>query len=338
MKIQSILIAGFLASALSFPVLGQTTCEIFLPNGPHEEILKEILNRSVRDAKECENVTFLSDAKSARDIDLTITREKNTGSYTVSPRKKFTGDFPATWMNVEKLNNQLTPEVINHLEQLRKEKKRSIQDIADIFMGSLNWKRLEEQKPPNITPEPKLSEKISSAPSLQLWKLLGVQLSLIFGPMFVGLLFGLPFGKTFYKNEWTNNFFTSLTSIFLTIPPIALLCFFIPSYGMGRSATVVTMILFNVLLVMKYSSAGTDVKSALFISKLKKLAILNVNLSTMAAFLGVGGLGSLISLGLALNDIPLTLRGTLLVAFLAMAIKWIFEGLEYVAAKKEKRA
>ncbi len=337
MKIRSFVLAGFFTSALSLPVFSQTSCEILLPSGAHEEILKEILNRSVTDAKEFERATFFSDAKSAQTIDLTVKKDKTTGSYAVSPREKFTGEFPATWLSVERLNNQLTAEVLNHLANLQKEKKRSAQDIADIFMGSLNWKRLEEQKPPNIAPEPKTFEKSSSAPSLQIWKLLRVQLALIFGPMIVGLLFGLPFGKSFYKNEWTKNFFTSLTSIFLTIPPIALLCFFIPSYGMGRSATVVTLILLNILLVMKYSSDGTNIKSALFISQLKKLAILNVNLSTLAAFLGVGGLGSLISLGLALNDIPLTLRGTLAVAFLAMSIKWIFEGLEYVAAKREER-
>jgi osmoprotectant transport system permease protein len=267
-----------------------------------------------------------------------VQRKKSSNVFEITPRNRFSGDFPATWMNMEKLNSQLTLSILEHLENLRKEKRRSVQDVVDIFIGSLNWKRLEENKPADVVLEPRPETKNEAQPRLKLWTLLSEQLFYICLPLMIGLLFGWPFGKSFYKNEWTRNFFTSLTSIFLTVPPIALLCFFLPSYGMGRAAALVTLSLVDILLIMKYSAKEPRLWSSHFVGRLKTVVIINVNFSTLAAFVGVGGFGSLISLGLALNDIPLILRGTLAVAFLAMALKWTMEGLEFALAKREERS
>lgn len=323
---------------LLLPSFAQTKCIIAMPDNPHEDVLKEILRRSVVDAKEFESVNFVSPPNGLGPIDLTVQKEKSSDAFVIAPRNHFSGDYPATWINMERLNTQLTPGVLDHLEKLRKGKGRSVPEVADIFIGSLNWKRLEEKKPAEVVLEPRSEFKADSQPRLKLWTLLSEQLFYIFFPMAMGLLLGWPFGKSIYSNEWTKNFFTSLTSIFLTIPPIAVLCFFLPSFGMGRTAALVTMIAMNILIVMKESQKENQMGSSHFIGRLKKLVILNVNISTLVAFLGVGGFGSLISLGLALKDIALTLRGTLAVAFLAMALKWIFEGLEFALAKREERS
>ncbi len=339
----------FYLSVLALPfvwvsnVTAQNTCHIKISDTPHQEIIKEILKQTILPSQEFTTLEFTFTNESPNDIDLIFDKKSTGAPFEMIPRAHFQRDYPLSYKKLENLQGQLTDVILAHLSDLMKERKKTAKAVAEIFMGSLNWSRLEENRPAEVIAESSPSKKTPPAPSLRIWKMAAEQLWLIFLPLLLALLVGVPLGKSFYKNEFTKSFLVSLTSIFLTIPPIALLCLFIPSYGMGKTATLLTLFIYNILVVIKFVAHHPEIpngrrfeilRSSLFISKLKKLAITNVSLSTLAAFLGVGGFGSLIALGLALNDIPLTLKGAMGAAFLAMAVKWAFEAWEWFLTRQ----
>ncbi len=327
----------FIICVFLFPsvLAAEPTCVISYAGEDHRDILKAIVTRVVLDSAEFDDVKFIKAKGNLAEHDLVIKKEIKNQSFDITPRLRFSDGYPTTWQNVDKLNGHLTVPILSHLDQLHNEKKKSLRDVVDIFIGSLNWSRLQEQNSTATTLGPASESRTSFAPRLQWSRLLLEQLALVITPILIGLMLGLPLGKHLTKNDWIENFLVSLTSIFFTIPPIALFCLFIPSFGMGQKTIWITLTLYNILVIANFSSTqpNAPVWSSFIIRKLKKLTITNINLSTLAAFFGTGGFGSLISLGLALNDIPLMLRGAIGVAFLAMAVKWIFEGCELVLKK-----
>jgi len=61
---------------------------------------------------------------------------------------------------------------------------------------------------------------------------------------------------------------------------------------------------------------------------IKTSAVISVGTATIAAFIGAGGYGERIVSGLAVNDTSMLLAGAIPAAVLALAMQWIFEGLE----------
>jgi osmoprotectant transport system permease protein len=321
---------------LMTPLLSaQTSCRIAVADTPYQAIIKEIVRSLVLPSEEFKSVMFMP--MTDGDVDVTVDRKEPSPHFHVGTKKNFPAKFPKTWKNLQKLEGQLTDDVLRHLAERMAQKKSSAKDTADIFIGSLNWKRLEENKPAEINPQPHFSRKPEPSSTIRLEKMVGKQLLLVLLPLAVAFLLGAPTAKRLYANNLTKGFLLSLTNIFLTIPPIAFLCLFIPSYGFGVKAMAVAIFIFDLLVLLKFSAPLASVKSAVYFSKLRQLAVTNVGLVTLAGFLGVGGFGNMISLGLTLNDTTLIMKGAMGAAVLAMAMKWIFEALEWVLSRRGRR-
>jgi osmoprotectant transport system permease protein len=131
----------------------------------------------------------------------------------------------------------------------------------------------------------------------------------------------------------------------------------IPILGIGVVPAVVTLFLYALLPILRNTVIGlttvdpTLKKVALAIgltkwnslrlveiplampmilAGIRTAAVINVGTATLAAFIGAGGLGEFIVMGLALNNTNMILMGAIPAAALAIATEIVFEGLELI--------
>jgi osmoprotectant transport system permease protein len=76
----------------------------------------------------------------------------------------------------------------------------------------------------------------------------------------------------------------------------------------------------------------------IILAGLKTAAVMNVGTATIAAFIGAGGYGERISIGLALNDNDMLLAGAIPAAALALVTQALFEAVEYLLRRKRSKA
>jgi osmoprotectant transport system permease protein len=69
----------------------------------------------------------------------------------------------------------------------------------------------------------------------------------------------------------------------------------------------------------------------------KTAAVMSVGTATIAAFIGAGGYGERITVGLALNDNDMLLAGALPAAALALLTQGVFEAAEWLLAGRRAR-
>lgn len=166
---------------------------------------------------------------------------------------------------------------------------------------------------------------------------------------------GLPLGVLAYRRRRAANWVLGAAGAIQTIPSLALFCFFIPLFGIGRVPALATLFLYGLLPIVRNTHAGLssipdnmrDAAIALGLSPSERLrhvelplasrtilagiktsAVVAVGTATIAAFVGAGGFGDPISTGLALNDVPTILEGALPAALFAFLVEGVFAVLE----------
>ena len=140
-----------------------------------------------------------------------------------------------------------------------------------------------------------------------------------------------------------------------TIPSLALLALMIPVFGIGFVPAIIALFLYSLLPIVRNTITAlvnTDptlvkVSRALGLSPWEQLrylrmplampaifagirtaAVISIGTATLAAFIGAGGLGEPIVVGLSLNDTNMILRGAVPAALLAVMVELSFDALE----------
>ena len=72
----------------------------------------------------------------------------------------------------------------------------------------------------------------------------------------------------------------------------------------------------------------------MILAGVKTAAVMSVGTATIAAFIGAGGYGERITIGLALNDNDMLLAGAIPAAILALLTQGLFELLERTVANR----
>jgi osmoprotectant transport system permease protein len=148
----------------------------------------------------------------------------------------------------------------------------------------------------------------------------------------------------------------ALAGVLQTIPSLALLAILIPVLGMiGTVPALVALFVYALLPIVRNTCTGilqvppglrtaalalgltgrqrllhVDLPLALpvILAGVKTAAVLSVGTATIAAFIGAGGFGERITIGLALNDNTMLLAGAIPAAVLALLTQAAFELLE----------
>lgn len=170
----------------------------------------------------------------------------------------------------------------------------------------------------------------------------------------------LPLALAIARSERAANAAIAGVNVLRTIPSLALLVIMLPFLGTGFVPAVVALTLYGLpaILINTYTGlreVDRDIVEAargqgmtdggimrrieiplalpVIFAGVRTAAVQIVSAATLAAFIGGGGLGELITAGMGVLDMPQLVVGGLAVALLAVATELGFAGIEWGARR-----
>lgn len=174
------------------------------------------------------------------------------------------------------------------------------------------------------------------------------------------ILTGVPIGIAITQNRAAADAVLYIASIIVTIPSIALFGLMIPilsviGHGIGWMPAVIAILLYSQLPIVRNTyTAITNVDPALreaargmgmtpaqrlwrveipiaipvIMAGVRTAVVMNIGVAAIAAYIGAGGLGVLISRGISQTDPRQLIAGALAVSLLAIAADWLLLQLQ----------
>lgn len=189
-------------------------------------------------------------------------------------------------------------------------------------------------------------------------------LTLVLLSVALACVIGIPLGVLAALLPRLRQVVLGLAGVLQTIPSLALLALLIPLLGMiGTVPALVALVVYALLPIVRNTCTGllqvpaglklaaqalglrpmqrlvhVDLPLALpvILAGVKTAAVLSVGTATIAAFIGAGGYGERITIGLALNDNDMLLAGAIPAAILALLTQGIFELLERAVTNRHR--
>jgi osmoprotectant transport system permease protein len=180
-------------------------------------------------------------------------------------------------------------------------------------------------------------------------------LALVLVSLLVAVVVGLPLGVLAARVPRLGQIELMSVGMLQTIPALALLCFMIPLFGIGKVPSLVALFLYALLPIVRDAYTGLvgldrqllemagvlglgrwqrlrrielPLASLSIMAGIKTSAVLTVGTATLAAFIGGGGYGTLIVRGLAVDDVGTIMAGAVPAALMALLIHAGFEWLD----------
>jgi osmoprotectant transport system permease protein len=183
-------------------------------------------------------------------------------------------------------------------------------------------------------------------------------IALVLVALAVACAIGIPLGLLAAFAPKLRQVVLALAGVLQTVPSLALLAMLIPLLGMiGPVPATVALCVYALLPIVRNTCTGilqvpqglrmaalalgltqrqrllqVELPLALpvILAGVKTAAVMSVGTATIAAFIGAGGYGERITIGLALNDNDMLLAGAIPAAVLALATQALFELLEWL--------
>jgi osmoprotectant transport system permease protein len=197
-----------------------------------------------------------------------------------------------------------------------------------------------------------------------LWQLTRQHLTLVALSLLLACLVGVPLGVIAAHAPRLRQPVLALVGVLQTVPSLALLAIMIPLLGMiGTVPALVALFVYALLPIVRNTCTGilqvpaglrtaamalglrrgvtlTHIELPLavpvILAGVKTAAVMSVGTATIAAFIGAGGYGERITIGLALNDNDMLLAGAIPAAVLALLTQGVFEMAEYMVARARR--
>ncbi|NVD69183.1 ABC transporter permease subunit [Duganella sp. BJB1802] len=194
-----------------------------------------------------------------------------------------------------------------------------------------------------------------------LWPLTRQHLTLVLAAVLLACVVGIPLGVLAAEFPRLRQVVLGLTGVLQTVPSLALLALLIPLLGMiGTVPALAALVVYALLPIVRNTCTGLlqvpaglrlaaqalglrpmqrlvhiELPLALpvILAGVKTAAVMSVGTATIAAFIGAGGYGERITIGLALNDNDMLLAGAIPAALLALLTQAAFELLERLASR-----
>jgi osmoprotectant transport system permease protein len=285
---------------------------------------------------------FSTDGQLAR-LDLSILRDDRgffpDYSAVLLARQSFLERFPRTWRALQtRLVGRIDDALMARLNARVELDRKTFGEVAAEFLGAPNPER-------------------RGAIAREILSLTLDHLSLVALSVVVATAVGLPLALLAARFRRLAQLELMSVGILQTIPALALLCFMIPLFGIGKWPALVALFLYALLPIVRSAYTGIisldhqllEIAGVLGLNRWQRLlrielplasihimggiktaAVLTVGTATLAAFVGGGGYGTLIVRGLALDDVSTILAGALPAALMALAIHGGFELLDRV--------
>ncbi|WP_449403390.1 ABC transporter permease/substrate-binding protein [Exiguobacterium artemiae] len=187
-----------------------------------------------------------------------------------------------------------------------------------------------------------------------------IQLSVL--SLVIACVIAIPLGIYLSRHKKFSEWSIGVTSVIQTIPSLALLGLMIPLVGIGTVPSVIALVLYALLPIVRNTYTGlaevdpslkeaaracgmTPMQSLMkvelplalpvMMAGIRTAMVLIIGTATIAALIGAGGLGSIILLGIDRNDNYLLLLGAIPAALLALLFDGLLRQTE-VATKKRQ--
>lgn len=197
-----------------------------------------------------------------------------------------------------------------------------------------------------------------------LWRLTRQHLILVLVSVSIAALVGIPLGVLAAFVPRLEQVVMAAVGVLQTVPSLALLAMLIPLLGrIGAVPALIALFLYALLPIVRNTCTGMlqvppglrmaalalglrsrdrllfiDLPLAMpmILAGLKTAAVMSVGTATIAAFIGAGGYGERIAIGLALNDNGMLLAGAIPAAVLALLTQGLFELIEWRLRRPRK--
>jgi osmoprotectant transport system permease protein len=189
--------------------------------------------------------------------------------------------------------------------------------------------------------------------------LAGEHLRLVAEAMAFALMVGIPLGVLLTRRKFLQRPVLGLASVFQTVPSLALFGFLIPLPfgGIGARSAVIALVLYALLPVLRNTVTGIEgvdknvreaavamgmtarqilwqvelpLAASVILAGVRVATVISIGVTTIAAAIGAGGLGTYIFRGLRQNDNTLILAGAVPAALMALAADWLIGRLETI--------
>ncbi|MES3023792.1 MAG: glycine betaine ABC transporter substrate-binding protein [Pseudomonadota bacterium] len=260
--------------------------------------------------------------------------------------------FPAAWRAIEALEGRISAPAMIAMNAQAELEGKGFTEVAR------NW----------LAPQNRLAKAPGGLRAKlfadDLWKLTREHLLLVLLSVALACLAGIPLGILAAFAPRLRQLVFGLTGVLQTVPALALLAMLIPLLGMiGTVPALVALFVYALLPIVRNTCAGllavpqglrmaaralgldagarllhVELPLALpmILAGVKTAAVLSVGTATIAAFIGAGGYGERITIGLALNDNDMLLAGAIPAAVLALLTQGLCEGIERLALSRAR--
>ncbi|MES2261050.1 MAG: glycine betaine ABC transporter substrate-binding protein [Pseudomonadota bacterium] len=196
----------------------------------------------------------------------------------------------------------------------------------------------------------------------KLWTLTRQHVTLVLLAVLLACVAGIPLGVLAAYAPRLRQGVLALAGVLQTVPSLALLAMLIPLLGsIGTLPALIALFVYALLPIVRNTCTGIvqvpqgfklaaqalglrsrdrlvyiELPLALpvILAGVKTAAVMSVGTATIAAFIGAGGFGERITIGLALNDHDMLLAGAIPAAVLALLTQGLFELLERLALRR----
>ncbi len=257
--------------------------------------------------------------------------------------------FPAAWKAIGKLEGRIGAEQMIAMNAAVELDGKSFANVARDWLAPAGK---------HDAPRGGLAAKLFGP---DLWRLSYQHLLLVLVSLAFACLGGIPLGILAAVAPRVRQPVLALVGVLQTVPSLALLAMLIPLMGMiGTAPALVALFIYALLPVVRNTCTGilgvpqgmrtaalalglrpgqrllhVELPLALpvILAGVKTAAVMSVGTATIAAFIGAGGYGERITIGLALNDNDMLLAGAIPAAVLALLTQLLFEALENLARR-----
>ncbi|MBD8035780.1 ABC transporter permease [Solibacillus sp. A46] len=173
--------------------------------------------------------------------------------------------------------------------------------------------------------------------------------------LLLGVIFAIPLGIFLSKTKTIAKIVLAITSVFQTLPSLAILAIMIPFLGVGKVPAIVALFIYTLLPILNNTyiglkSVNADLRKTgismgmtpfqsiwmvelplaipVIMAGVRLSAVYVIAWATLASYIGAGGLGDFIFNGLNLYQTELIIGGALLVTALALLTDFILSKVE----------
>lgn len=179
----------------------------------------------------------------------------------------------------------------------------------------------------------------------EVWQLLGQHVTISLIALLIASLMALPLGLLVVRVGWLAGGVMAVLSVLYTVPSLAMLIMLIAVFGLSKTTVIVTLVIYAQVILVRNIVVGlksidrsvleaarglgmnawqiwwqVELPLALpiMLAGLRIAAMMCIAISSIAAMIGVGGLGQLLFQGITFDRADMIWAGTISIAILAL--------------------